>query len=154
MANLSADRLVILLRQPILRARSGVVLLDSAALGQERNLAARLGIESVDLQAWKLCRVGQSRFLGLSACQLLGDLDAIVDDRSIPGNCVMVYNLDVFLSGLSDKERGKFWRSLFTSFIGARGLVVCLPERAANVFSKAERERWISSQRLAVFAKG
>ncbi len=142
--------LVRTLQQPILRIRTGIVLLPLDMIGREPELAARLAIEAVDWREWKLARLrSSSRYLGLSSETVLRDFQEIVDDVDLAGNCLWIYNADLPLSGLRHDERLRLWTFLYSNFKQRRGLLFSLPARASNLLSLEERGAWESDNRLA-----
>ena len=144
--------LVRLLEQPILRIRTGILLVPSSALGSERDLAARLGIEAVDIREWKLARARPgSRFLGLSRETILQDLQEMVEDMDLGGNCLWVHNMDLLFSALRYGERLRAWATLFSTFKQRRGLLFSLPAQAFNLLPATERGTWEKDERLATW---
>lgn len=142
--------LVRLLQQPILRIRTGIVLLRFDGLGREPELAARLGVEAVDWREWKLDRLDSaSNHLGLTGETILRDLREIIEDVNIAGNCLWVYNTDLALSALRYGERSRYWDFLFSTFKVPRGLLLSLPARASNLLPTEERVAWERDDRLA-----
>ena len=144
--------LVRLLEQPTLRIRTGVLLVPLSALGSERELAARLGIEAVDFREWKLARIRHgSRFLGLSRETILQDLRELAEDVDLGGNCLWVHNMDLLLSALRYDERVRAWATLFSTFKQRRGLLFSLPAQAFNLLPATERGAWENDERLATW---
>lgn len=150
MTEVDATELIRLLQQPILRIRTGILLVPVGVLGSEPELAARFGVEAVDWQAWKLTRVApNSRYLGLSGETALRDLRELVEDVDLVGNCLWIYNIDLLLSALRYDERMRAWSALFSTFKQRRGLLFSLPVRAVNLLSATERRAWECDGRLA-----
>ncbi len=142
--------LVELLCGETLRIRTGILLLPLNLLGDEPELAARLGIEAVDWRGWKLKRLeSNSRFLGLSGETVLKDLQEIVDDIDLAGNCLWIYNADLFLSALCYDERRYLWDFLFSTFKQHRGLLLSLPAQALGLLPMQKRRAWEDDNRLA-----
>ena len=142
--------LVRLLRRPILRIRTGVVLLPLVMLGRERDLAAQVAIEAVDWREWKLNHLSSDSYhLGLSTETVLRDLGRIVEDVHIAGDCLWIYNADLALSGLRYDERLRFWAFLYSTFKQRRGLLLSLPTGASNLLPTGERIAWERDERLA-----
>ncbi len=150
MVDTEPEELVRLLQRPVLRIRTGVVLLPAGLLGREPELATRLGLQAVDWRDRKLKKLSpESRYLALSSEKLLEDLREIVEDSSLPGSCLWVYNADLLLSALQYGERERFWSFLRLNFKQFRGLLLSLPERATHLFSSVERDSWHQDNRLA-----
>lgn len=135
-----------------MRIRTGILLVPLSALGSERDLAARLGIQAVDFREWKLARARpHSRYLGLSGETILQDLQEIVEDVDLGGNCLWVYNMDLLLSALRYDERLRIWAALFSAFKRRRGLLFSLPAQAFNLLPATERGTWERDERLATW---
>ena len=142
--------LVRLLQRPILRIRTGVVLLPLAMLGRERDLAAQVAIEAVDWRQWKLNHLSSdSSHLGLSTETVLRDLGRIVDDVDVAGGCLWIYNADLALSGLRYDERLRLWAFLYSTFKQGQGLLLSLPAGAFNLLPTGARIAWERDERLA-----
>lgn len=150
MVDAEPEELVRLLQRPVLRIRTGVVLLPLGLLGREPELAVRLGVQAVDWRDRKLKKLSpESRYLALSSEKLLEDLREVVEDASLPGRCLWVYNADLLVSALRYEERERFWSFLRLNFRQFRGLLLSLPTGAMHLFSSAERESWQQDNRLA-----
>lgn len=142
--------LVRLLRQQVLRIRTGILLLPLGMLGHELELAARLDVEALDWRGWKLKQLDpHDRYLGLSYDRVVRDLRQIVEDISIPGTPLWIYNTDLFLSALRYSERQRFWTFLYSTFKQRRGLLFSLPMEATNLLPMEERRAWEREKRLA-----
>lgn len=151
MSSASAAQLAELLQKHILRIQTGIVLLGQEQLGREEELIARLrGVGGVDLWNWKVKQLAEgTRYLGLSEESIIQDLHTIAIDRSIPGNCIWVYNSDVLISRLGSEDRARLWQSLLKHFRPPRGLMVSLPKVATNLLPVDERKTWEREERLA-----
>jgi hypothetical protein len=152
MSRTDPSRLARLLRQRVLRARTGIVLLPLDMLGHEPELAARLDIGTVDWREWKLNRLrSDSRYLGLSSEIVLRDLQNIVEDVDLIGNCLWIYNADLLLAALRYDERLRFWTFLHSTFKPHRGLLFSLSTQASNLLPMEERKTWEKDERLAIW---
>lgn len=150
MSEVELASLVRLLQQPILRIRTGIVLLPLNMLGSEPELAARLGIEAVDWRGWRLQRLNSgSNHLGLSSETVLRDLREMIEDANLAGTCLWVYNADLALSALRYDERLWFWDFLFSTFKQRRGILFSLPAQASNLLPAEKRTVWERDERLA-----
>jgi hypothetical protein len=150
MANVKLDDLVRTLQRPSLRIRTGVVLLSVGLVGKESILAARLNLEHVDWRHWKIDRLDSaSRFVDLSSETLVEDLRAMVQDPSVPGPCIWVHNVDLFVSSLPYDQREQFWSFLRLEFKEFRGLLLSLPQKSTHLLPLQERRYWETGQRLA-----
>jgi len=142
---------VILLRSPLLRVRTGLWLMPNAYLGHEADEAARLLLEAVDLRlVWMKTLPGGTRFIGLTPERLLEVLDEILGQ---PGesDCVLVYNFDLFLAYLKQSERKTVWDGLFSALPHrTRGVLIVLPQTARDLLPAPEQlDLWEREQRLA-----
>ncbi len=150
MVKASPAALAGLLQRPILRLRTGILLLPSNMVGHEPELAARLGLGKVDWREWKLRQLGpDSRYLGLSHEGIVRDLGQMAEDGNISGTCLWVYNADLFVSALRYEERRYLWSFLHSTFRPPRGVMVSLPAEATNLLAPEERMAWARDERLA-----
>jgi hypothetical protein len=137
--------------RPVLRIRTGILLLADESVGQETAVAARLGIGAIDLASFTVSRVEDTRrFLDISRESILRDIDAIASNESQPDSCLLLYNVDLLLSAVPDGvERERFWSFLRTTLKRRRGLVFAVPERAVHLLPEETREEWAADGRLA-----
>jgi len=138
------------LRDPSLLVRTGVLLVPSDRLADTPNLAARLGVDSLDVVEWTLSRVVPgTRFLRLEADRFLADLDAIAGENWTTG-CVLLLNADVLLANLDDDQRNHVWFFLLHSFKRRpHALILVLPTEATHLFPLGQRKRWEDGGRVA-----
>jgi len=151
METLNVSELVELLRRPTLRVRTGLWLIPSAVLGQEKNESARLGIDAVDLRQQLIARLPQNtEFARLNPHKVLELLDDACQ-QSAGSECILVYNLDLLLAGLKLQERQQVWRHLFQSFSHrSKALLLCMPQGARDLLPTEEyMQGWRKDQRLA-----
>nr|PZN76688.1 MAG: hypothetical protein DIU57_17175 [Pseudomonadota bacterium] len=143
------------LRDPSLLVRTGVLLVPADRLADTPNLAARLGVDLLDVVEWKLSRiVPGTRFLRLDADRFLADLDAIAQGNWTTG-CVLVLNTDVLLANLEDDQRDRAWLFLLHSFKRrAHALILVLPAQATHLFPLGQRKRWEDVGRVAEVGAG
>lgn len=152
MSRMDPAQLAQLLRQRILRVRTGIMLLPTDMLGHEPELAARLDVGAVDWREWKLDRLSpDSRYLGLSSEVVLRDLQSIVEDAELVGTCLWIYNADLLLAGLRYDERLRFWNFLYSTFKPHRGLLLSLSTEASNLLPMEDRKTWENDERLAIW---
>ncbi len=142
---------VALLRSHLLRVRTALWLMPMVYLGREEEEAVRLRLEAADLrQVWLKTLPEGTKFIGLSPERLLDKLDHITEQ---PGtsDCVLVYNIDLFLARLRQAERQTFWEGLFTSLPHRqRGLLVVMPQRASDLLPTPDQlTLWEREGRLA-----
>lgn len=142
--------LIAFLRRPTLRTRVGVWHMPLECVGQERDVAARLGVEAVDVREaiWQQLPEG-TRFVRLTVEKTLAALDVIATTQ---GNtdCAFVYNMDLLLTGLSRENRQRIWENLFDGLPHrSRALLMAIPETAHSALLPARwREVWRRDGRL------
>ena len=142
---------VALLRSRMLRVRTGLWLFPKAYLGYEADEAIRLRLEAVNLrQVWLDTLPPETHFIGLTPEKLLEVLDDILN---LPGksDCVLVYNLDIFLARLKKAERKSVWEGLFSALPHrTRGLLIAMPQTARDLLPSPKRLKfWEREHRLA-----
>lgn len=143
------------LRDPSLLVRTGVLLVPADYLAETANLAARLGVDCLDVVEWKLSRIlPEARFLRLDADRFLADLDAIAREAWTTG-CVLLLNADVLLANLADDQRDRAWSFLLHSFKRRpHALILVLPAEATHLFPLGQRKRWEDVGRVAEVGAG
>lgn len=142
--------LIAFLRRPTLRTRIGVWHMPLACVGQERDVAARLGIEAVDVRDPVRQHLPEgTRYVRLTVEKTLEALDVIANTQGIT-DCAFVYNMDLLLAGLSRDYRQRFWENLFDGLPHrSRALLIAVPETAHSVLLPEQgRERWRRDGRL------
>lgn len=125
---------VALLRSRVLRVRTGLWLMPNAYIGHETDEAVRLRLEAFDLrQMWLKNLPEGTRFIGLTPDNFIEALDKIIQQ---PGDsdCVLAYNLDLFLARLKQAERKTVWESLFYALpYRTRSLLMVMPQTAHDL---------------------
>jgi hypothetical protein len=151
MALVDPPTLIALLHSPRLRVRTGLWLIPRYLLGQEREEAARLNIDAIDVRQQLLSELPEgTRFSGLNASRLIELLDELCSsDRGT--SCLLIYNFDLLLARLTHEERGEVWDDLYQYFSHrSRGLLIVLPEGAAALLPGRDRlKAWRQDGRLA-----
>ena len=148
-----ARELVKSLKRQGFRCRTGVLSLPTATLGEEREIAAALGVECLDYQQRLVSLVSpNSKFLNLSLPRLVEDLDDIANAHT--GEiCVLVSNFDIALARLRTEECRALWQTLLSDFPNkTRALLFCVPAHADGSFSFPDlgiRLKWQESNRFA-----
>jgi len=149
MAFTHPSELVASLQQPR-RVRTGLWLLPLHLIGQEANEAARLGIQAVDLRQALLQQLPpDTQYVSLDSDRLLNLLDASSQRKAL-GECVLLYNLDLLLSRLTQQQRSGFWQFAFSGFAHrSSALLLTLPVTAQDILP-GERvlEEWADAGRL------
>lgn len=146
------SELVLFLRRPGLRVRTGIWLLPPYLVGQEPNEAARLGTIAVDLRCVLLESLPSgARFVPLDTDRILQLLDTI-SYRKDQGDCVLVYNLDLLLARLTHQQRVDVWQFIFTGFAYRPcALLLSMPATASSLLPAGEiLHYWKQGKRLAV----
>ena len=132
------------------RTRVGVWRLPLAKIGHEAELAVRLGVEALNVSSYMRERLPiGAEFVRLSEQKVLDTLDEIA---STPGksDCVLVYNFDLLLSGVTTNERKRIWQFLFNGFPNrTRALLLAIPESADQMLpSEISMDAWQQDSRL------
>lgn len=136
-----------LLRQPGARTGVGVWLMPRQYLGQEAEIAVRLGIEALDAREAYLNSLSEgARFSGLtrpsgyeSLTRLLYDLTRTTHQR----DCLLVHTLDLLLLGLEVDERQRFWSETLEGLPYPRTrLILAVPEKATEILAASLRRRY------------
>lgn len=152
MTDASVAALARLLCGEELRIRTGILLLGGSWLGREGELGARLNIGYQDLGQRTLEGVPSGRrFLGNTQNRLIADLSAVLADPRVPGRCVLVSNVDLFLAGLPPADHHRFWDFMRVTFRRARGLMLSFPSVATHLLPLGERDRWEEVGRIVVW---
>jgi len=143
-----------LLQSPILRVRTGIWMMPNEYLGHEADEAVRLNIDAIDLrQVWLDTLPKGTHFIGLTPEKLIGILDHVIE-QSGNKDCLLVYNIDLFLAHLKQVERNLVWESLFNALPHrTRGLLIVLPQTAQDLLpATPQLIQWEKEERLAGIA--
>lgn len=149
MSENNAHSLVELLSSTELRIRTGVLEIPPNDLGMEREIAIALGIGYCNLCERRLARVPVGRkTLDTGWEKIVSDIEDAITHRDNLGSCFLVTGMDVLLAGTDFENRKNFWNFMWGTFRGGRGLMLCLPSRATNLFPEALRNTWEENDRL------
>ena len=152
MEPIKPSELVLFLRRPSLRVRTGILLVPTRLVGQEANEAARLGVMAVDVRSILLDTVPSgAKFVPLDTDRVLQLLNTI-SYRKDQGDCVLIYNLDLLLARLTQQQRVDAWQFIFRGF-GNRpcALLITMPATASSLLPAGEMlNYWKEGKRLAV----
>lgn len=145
-----AVQLVANLRSRSLRNRVGLWLLPASQMGQAADKAARLGIDAVDLsQVWLDRLPADARFAGVNADRIIDLLDDLTKQ---PGHsdCLLIYNIDLLLAGLTYENQQGIWRTLRQFFpYRRRILVLVMPDQADHLLPRSsDLTAWRKEGRL------
>lgn len=150
-AEISPRKVVELIRANVLRIRTGLWLLPNSCVGQERNEAARLMVDAVDISELLIQHLpATSRFSGLNEQRLIELLDEI-SDLGGHSNCVLVYNFDLLLARLSPQAINNVWQYLFEFMPHRpRALLLTLPAQAIGLLPSEDQLKFLArDQRLS-----
>lgn len=153
-SDLTASQLVGCLRGVSLKKRTGILVVPLPWLGRECEIATRLGISYEDERELVLNRLppGQ-RFLGQSWKDVIAqDLDKLVCNSRLDGDCVLVANVDIIISSFLETDRNLFWKFLFDSYKPSKGVLLALPDNTQRLLT--DTERWTRAGRLANWLEG
>jgi len=143
-------KLIELLSGPSLRCRTGILLVERRHVGQERDIAAKLGMDSGDYQQLLLKSLPEgSTFVDISVDSEIARLDELMCSRSGTPS-VLVYSLDLALTKLDSADREKFWDSVFNRLPNRRrSLIITMPESAEVILPRLEQ--WEQDERIAKY---
>jgi hypothetical protein len=144
-----------LIRANILRIRNGLWLLPTTSLGQERNEAARLLVDAVDVRQRLIQHLpANTRFIGLTDQKIIELLDEIAEQEG-QSDCALVYNLDLLLSHLKQKDIKYVWQHLIESMPHRScALLITMPALATDLLPSDEQMVQLAREkRLANTAK-
>lgn len=145
----SPAEVVTLLRAKVLRNQVGLWRYPIALLGQEKNEAAKLMVEAVDLRRELLNSPGiGNRFVDLTPQRAFDLVDAVSQQKGI-GGCALVYNLDLLLSGLTYQDREWVWQMVLNSLPHRpRAVLLSLPDTADRLFPSSDQLEQLAQVKL------
>lgn len=152
MATISIEDLIKLLRSNELVVRTGLWLIPATWVVNETGLAARFNMDALDMrQIWLEQLPDRARLAGLRQDRLLETISQIANQQNM-GDCILLYNLDLLISGLSPGDRQIFWNHSFNGMPHrARALLYLFPDEAYNqLIDPQNRNNWERSGRMAV----
>lgn len=136
-----------------LYVKTGMLLLPRRWLGREKEVAARLNLEHLDYQSWRVERLRPGeRLLRYSADRLVAELDVICSEPHKVRH-LLLSNLDLPVAALSGEERRKFWAFLHSAFTKRpQGLLVAFPQAAEELLPwDADLAQWKDQGRLCTW---
>jgi hypothetical protein len=144
------NNLAITLRGPSLRSRVGLWLMPPQSVGSERDVAARVRADSADLREIFLESLPpETSFAAITPKRILRLLDALSSQASGAG-CVVVYNLDLLLAGLTMQGRRDFWSQVTDVLMQRRrAILLTIPLEATHLApDEKQQEAWRDDGRL------
>jgi len=132
------------------RTRVGLWRFPLAKIGHEAEIAVHFVIEGLDVSAYMRERLPNgAEFVRLSEQKVLDTLDEIASTHG-KRDCVLVYNLDLLLSGVTSSERKRIWQFLFNGFPNrTRALLLVIPETADQLMpSETNIDAWLEDSRI------
>jgi hypothetical protein len=151
MASTDLKSLVEFLRRRTSRTHVGLWLMPLNRIGFEAETAIRLGVQELDISKYLLEKLPPGAdFVRLSAKKIIKTLNEVASSIG-QSDCVLVFNFDLLLSGVSDEERQQVWQELFNRFPGrARILLIAIPDKATHLFPyESLLKKWQDDSRLA-----
>jgi len=134
---------------PTIRSRFGIWICDLSDLGDEENIATRLGAEAIDLsRSYMQSLDPSSTFLSLNEDKLIDLISDISDQKG--KTKVLIYNLDLLLSKLWPNQIKNFWNVLLGGLVyKKRALVFMVPKTASQLIPQNEDyKNWVNNQRI------
>lgn len=143
------EKLILHLRYTA-RCRVGIWRAPTEHLKRQPEIAIQLGIESIDIGAYLLSRIPHgAEFVRLNETIVIEILDEVASSLG-KSDCVLVYNVDLLLSGLAENARKLVWLNLFNGFPNRlRVLLLAIPDTANRLFPSAtDCEKWKRDLRI------
>lgn len=152
MAQSELEQLVKYLRRRTARTHVGLWLMPLDRVGHEANVALHLeDVEALDIAMYLHNKIPKGAdFIRLSANKIIETLDSIASSIG-QKDCVLVYNLDLLLSGIKEEDCQKIWHTMFNQLPGrARILILSIPKTAAHLLpDEPLLTKWKNDSRLA-----
>jgi hypothetical protein len=130
------------------RNRIGLWRMPLNLLGHESQIAVQADIDALDIsQAYRNRLPAGAEFARLSGQRVSEILDEIASN---PGkDCVLIYNLDLLISGISNDDCQNLWGSLLNGFPNRlRALVFAMPATATQLMPvDSVMEKWENAKR-------
>ncbi|WP_448544106.1 hypothetical protein [Roseiflexus sp.] len=138
------------LRQPGARVGTGVWLIPMEYINQERDIAARLGVQSLDVRQTYLEQLPRgTNFSGLTSQDGYQKLARLIQSLAFEKHqrdCLLIYTLDLLLWALEFPERKLFWDEVLGGIpYPHTRMILTIPEHATELFS-FELRRHYSNQ--------
>jgi hypothetical protein len=152
MAQIELEKLVKYLRRRTSRTHVGLWLMPLDRVGYEADVAVHLDdVEALDIAMYLHNKIPKGAdFVRLSAKKIIETLDSIASSLG-QRDCVLVYNLDLLLSGIREEECQKVWQTMFNQLPGrARILILAIPKTADHLRpDESFLTEWKNDARLA-----
>jgi len=123
-------------------------------MDHEREAAIRLTVEGLDLRETFLSALPDGTlYAGLSKPdgpqRLLKVLDQVGHDLH-KKDCLLIYHVDLLLSGMTYDGRKVFWEELYSGLpYLPTAIILTLPEHADTLFQTSQQDKWEFDSRLA-----
>jgi len=132
------------------RSKFGICMIETKDCSHERELAIKIQAEPLDAAADFLKNVPDgASFVKLDANRLTDMIHELANHRGADKN-LLVYNIDLLLSKITEGERGIFWSTLSSGLAHTlRNVALLIPEKAASLLPEhKEKALWESQKRL------
>lgn len=143
-------KLIEYLRSATFRTRIGLWYMPLEAVGREKDIAVQLNVEAIDIRTPLYTKIAPgAEFLRLSTVKIIETLDLIASNTG-RSDCALVYNLDLLLSGIPQKECSQVWKELFDGLPHrSRALLIPIPETAKQTLPGDQLlEAWLRDNRV------
>ena len=152
METIAIDSLIKLLLSNELVVRTGLWLVPASWNINVPDFAARFNMDALDMRKVWLEQLPQGgKMAGLRQGRLLEVIDRIANQQN-HSNCVLLYNLDLLISGLAPEDRKIFWYHSFNGLPHKTcALLYLFLDEAYNLLIDPEnRKNWEGSSRMAI----
>ena len=152
METIPIEDLVKLLQSNELVVRTGLWLVPVKWNINAAGLAARFNMDALDMrQVWLDQLPHGVNMAGLRRDRLLEVISNLADQQN-QSDCVLLYNLDLLISGLSPKDRELFWHHSFKGLPHkSRALLYLFPNEAyQQLIDPENRQTWEGSGRMTL----
>lgn len=143
-------KLIEFLRSATFRTRIGLWYMPLRALGREKDIAVQLNVEAIDIRTPLYTKIAPgAEYLRLSTVKIIETIDLIASTTG-QSDCVLVYNLDLLLSWVSQKECSQVWKELFDGLPHrTRALLIAIPGTAKQILPEDRiSEAWRRDNRI------
>ena len=138
------------IRNVAAHTKVGLWRMPVKSIGEETKTAILLGVQPLDISNYFLVNLPSgAEFARLSYSKIIQALDSVANAKG-PKDCVLIYNLDLLLAGVTVEDRAQVWKTLFNGFPHRpRALLIAVPETAEPLLpSEQLLEKWQAASRL------